>query len=76
MCLYRGVQPIKLGKLFTEHAIANMVAVTLLKEHHALQDGDLAIITKGDLMGTHGATNAMKIVEVGNMVEPQGQVDA
>jgi pyruvate kinase len=37
MCLYRGVQPIKLGKLFTEHAIANMVAVTLLKEHHALQ---------------------------------------
>jgi hypothetical protein len=25
------------------------------------------IITKGDLMGTGGGTNAMKIVEVGNM---------
>lgn len=76
MCLFRGVQPIKLEKLFTEHATANLVAVNLLKEHDALKDGDLAIITKGDLMGTHGATNAMKIVEVGNMVKPQGGVDA
>ncbi|HEY3487716.1 MAG TPA: pyruvate kinase, partial [Gammaproteobacteria bacterium] len=35
-CLYRGVQPIKLEKLFTDHATANMVAVKLLREHHAL----------------------------------------
>jgi hypothetical protein len=28
------------------------------------------IITKGDLMGDGGGTNAMKIVEVGNLVEP------
>jgi len=27
------------------------------------------IITKGDLMGTSGSTNALKIVEVGNLVE-------
>jgi pyruvate kinase len=26
------------------------------------------IITKGDLMGIHGGTNAMKIVKVGEMV--------
>ena len=32
-----------------------------------IADGDLVIITKGDLMGTGGGTNAMKIVEVGNM---------
>jgi pyruvate kinase len=30
-------------------------------------EGDLVIITKGDLMGTGGGTNAMKIVKVGDM---------
>jgi pyruvate kinase len=50
--------------------------VNLLKEHNVLADSDLAIITKGDLMGTHGATNAMKIVEVGNMIKPNSEVDA
>jgi pyruvate kinase len=35
----------------------------------AVRDGDLVIITKGDLMGKRGGTNAMKIVEVGNLAE-------
>ena len=70
-CLFRGVQPIKQSQLFTDHATANMVAINLLKQQGALKDGDLAIITKGDLIGSLGGTNAMKIVEVGNMIEPR-----
>ena len=30
-----------------------------------VRDGDLVIITKGDLAGVHGGTNAMKIIRVG-----------
>ena len=51
----------------TNHAEANMEAVELMKKLGSIKDGDLVIITKGDLMGTGGGTNAMKIVEVGNM---------
>ena len=36
-----------------------------------VRDGDLVIITKGDLMGVMGGTNAMKIVRVGDLVAPQ-----
>ncbi len=65
--LYRGVFPVYFPTVHTNHAEANMEAIELMKEHRTIADGDLVIITKGDLMGTGGGTNAMKIVEVGNM---------
>ncbi len=65
--LYRGVFPIYFPTIHTNHAEANEEAVELLKKHNAVIDGDHVVITKGDLMGTGGGTNAMKIVEVGNM---------
>ena len=65
--LYRGVFPVDFPTVHTNHAEANMEAVELMKKHGTIADGDLVIITKGDLMGTGGGTNAMKIVEVGNM---------
>jgi pyruvate kinase len=65
--LYRGVHPFKLGELLTDQTIANRKAVTVLKQKGIVQDGDLVIITEGDLMGLHGGTNVMKIVEVGKM---------
>ncbi|MCP4472227.1 MAG: pyruvate kinase [Gammaproteobacteria bacterium] len=65
--LYRGVFPVFFPTVHTNHAEANMEAIELMKEHRTIADGDLVIITKGDLMGTGGGTNAMKIVEVGNM---------
>jgi pyruvate kinase len=65
--LYRGVFPVYFPTVHTNHAEANMEAVELMKKHGTIEDGDLVIITKGDLMGTGGGTNAMKIVEVGNM---------
>ncbi len=68
--LYRGVYPVDFPIQTTSHARANITAVEILKKHHVVEDGDLVIITKGDLMGDGGGTNAMKIVEVGNLVQP------
>ncbi len=65
--LYRGVFPVYFPTVHTNHAEANQEAVELMKKRGTIADGDLVIITKGDLMGTGGGTNAMKIVEVGNM---------
>ena len=65
--LYRGVFPVYFPTIHTNHAEANQEAVELMQKAGTVADGDLVIITKGDLMGTGGGTNAMKIVEVGNM---------
>ena len=65
--LYRGVFPVYFPTIHTNHAEANQEAVELMKKRGAVEGGDLVIITKGDLMGTGGGTNALKIVEVGNM---------
>ncbi|MDJ0777832.1 MAG: pyruvate kinase [Gammaproteobacteria bacterium] len=65
--LYRGVFPIYFPTIHTNHAEANQEAVDLMHKRGTIADGDLVIITKGDLMGTGGGTNAMKVVEVGNM---------
>ncbi len=65
--LYRGVFPVYFPTVHTNHAEANQEAVELMLKQGTIADGDLVIITKGDLMGTGGGTNAMKIVEVGNM---------
>lgn len=68
--LYRGVYPVDFPIKATSHAQANLKAVEILQQYNVVEDGDLVIITKGDLMGSSGGTNAMKIVEVGNMIEP------
>jgi len=69
ICLYKGVQSIKLDKLEENHAQANMQVIALMRKIGTVKKGDLVIITKGDLLGTSGGTNAMKVVEVGNMIE-------
>jgi pyruvate kinase len=69
ICLYKGVQSIRLDKLEENHAQANMQVIGLMKEIGTVRKGDYVIITKGDLLGTSGGTNAMKVVEVGNMLE-------
>ncbi|MFT6372484.1 MAG: pyruvate kinase [Gammaproteobacteria bacterium] len=67
--LYRGVFPIYFPSIYNNHAEANQEAIDLMRKQKAVDDGDLVIITKGDLMGTNGGTNAMKIVEVGKMAK-------
>jgi len=66
--LYRGVYPISFDVSSTDHAQVNKEAIDELVRRGAVRDGDLVIITKGDLMGVHGGTNAMKIVRVGDLV--------
>jgi len=69
--LYRGVYPVSFDVASTDHAVVNKEAIDELVRRGAVRDGDLVIITKGDLMGMHGGTNAMKIVRVGDMVVPR-----
>ncbi len=68
--LVRGVYPIVFNVESTDHALVNKEAVDELVRRGAVRDGDLVILTKGDLMGVHGGTNAMKIVRVGDMITP------
>lgn len=70
--LYRGVYPVNFNVKSTDHAYVNLEVIDELMRRGAVRDGDLVIITKGDLMGVHGGTNAMKIVRVGDMAMPQG----
>ena len=69
--LYRGVYPLSFDIKTNDHAEANQEAVDELKRRGVVRDGDLVIITKGDLMGIHGGTNSMKIVRVGDSLIPE-----
>ncbi|MAQ72917.1 MAG: pyruvate kinase [Gammaproteobacteria bacterium] len=69
ICLYRGVYSIRLDKIEHDHARANKQVIKLMEKQGAVKKGDLVIITKGDLMGTSGGTNALKIVKVGKLLE-------
>ncbi|MCW8827578.1 MAG: pyruvate kinase [Gammaproteobacteria bacterium] len=66
--LYRGVYPVSFDVTAADHVELNREAIDELRRRGAVRDGDLVIITKGDLMGIHGGTNAMKIVKVGEMI--------
>lgn len=63
--LYRGVYPVSFDVTTPDHATVNKEAIDELVRRGAVRDGDMVIITKGDLMGVHGGTNAMKIITVG-----------
>jgi len=65
--LYRGVYPIPFSSETTDHAQVNRDAIDELVRRGAVREGDLVIITKGDLIGVHGGSNAMKIVRVGEL---------
>ncbi len=69
--LYRGVFPAPMNFLGKTHAQVNHAAVTVLKTCNEVEDDDLVILTKGDLMGVDGGTNAMKVLRVGHMVEEE-----
>lgn len=62
--LYRGVYPLPFDVASPSDADRDVIGE--LVKFGAVQEGDMVIITKGDLMGTHGATNTMKIVKVGS----------
>lgn len=67
MALYRGVYPIPFDATHIDRRVINQAAVDELQKRGILKEGDLVIITKGDLIGVHGRTNSMKIVTVGSL---------
>ncbi|MDQ2994922.1 MAG: pyruvate kinase [Pseudomonadota bacterium] len=68
MCLYRGVYPIEFDVTNKNRDEVNREAVAELEKRGHVKKGDLVIITKGDHMGVLGGTNAMKIVQVGEVI--------
>jgi len=69
--LFRGVFPAPMDFLGKTHAQVNHAAVTVLQRSKEVEDNDLVILTKGDLMGVDGGTNAMKVLRVGHMLEEE-----
>ena len=59
--LYRGVYPVPFDVTHTDHARVNKEVVDELLRRGTVRNGDLVIITKGDLAGVLGGTNAMKV---------------
>lgn len=66
MALYRGVYPIPFDATHIDRRTLNQSAAWELQTRGILKEGDLVIITKGDLIGVHGRTNSMKIFTVGS----------
>ncbi len=64
--MYRGVYPVSFEITSTNHAQINKEAVDELRRRGTVRDGDLIIITMGEVIGKDGGTNAMKIIRVGD----------
>jgi pyruvate kinase len=63
--LYRGVYPIEFEEVSEIDTLqANQLMIRKLLQRGAISEGDLVILTKGDLKGLSGETNLMKIVHV------------
>ncbi|WP_022949029.1 pyruvate kinase [Methylohalobius crimeensis] len=62
--LYRGVYPIYFEFNTTEHVELNKAGLRKLLDCRAVTEEDQVVITKGDLTGVSGGTNALKIVKV------------
>ena len=60
--LYRGVYPVDFDVMLTDSAHANQEIINTLLRCGAVSQGDLVIITKGDLSGISGGSNSMKII--------------
>ncbi|MGR9087975.1 MAG: pyruvate kinase [Gammaproteobacteria bacterium] len=69
--LYRGVFPIYFQiQPNQDHVEVNRGIVKELRKWNKAKDGDKFIITKGDLNGVEGGTNALKVIIVGQGLTP------
>lgn len=68
--IYRGVFPVAFTHESMDHANVNKEILAKLKARGGAKDGETFIITKGDLTGTKGGTNAIKIVTLGEGLTP------
>ena len=70
MTIYRGVFPVFYTLEKQDHAQVNREILEELKRFNQASLGDKFIITKGDLTGQEGGTNALKVVIVGEGLTP------
>ncbi len=68
--LFRGVFPILFKNYTDDHAELNRRIVNVMRERGLVENGSQIVITKGDLTGVKGGTNALKIVRVGEGLTP------
>jgi pyruvate kinase len=68
--LYRGVFPVLFKHDSPDHVAVNKAIIDKLKRRKQVEKGDRVIITKGDLTGVQGGTNALKVVCVGERLTP------
>ncbi|MCI0667350.1 MAG: pyruvate kinase [Methylococcaceae bacterium] len=69
--LLRGVHPLRFKVDTMSHAVLNKAAIEELEARGLVSKGDLVILTKGDLTGVPGGTNAMKIIRIGDELIPE-----
>jgi pyruvate kinase len=67
MTLYRGVYPVQFNVMEFKTEEINKAAIAQMQKLNFAHTGDLVILTKGDHTGILGGTNAMKILQVGNV---------
>lgn len=72
--LYRGVYPVDFVLEHTDHTLANIEMVDELKRRGVVSDGDIVLLTKGDIE-THGSTNGMKIIRVGHYASSKDRLE-
>ncbi len=65
--LFRGVQTVAFDNTGLESSEINRKVIDFLKDNEVVQDGDFIIQSKGDT-NTHGGTNTMKILQVGQPI--------
>jgi len=68
--LYRGVFPVYFTYAEQDHVEVNQNIVSELRRWNRAKEGDKFIITKGDLTGVKGGTNALKVITVGEGLTP------
>jgi pyruvate kinase len=68
--MYRGVYPVSFDVMGMNSQKANEEVIEELERRGAVRNGDLVIITKGDLNGVQGGTNVMKVLRVGEHMFP------
>jgi pyruvate kinase len=68
--IYRGVFPVYFTHESMDHVNVNNDILNKLRKRKLAEQGDTFIITKGDLTGEEGGTNAIKVVTVGKGLTP------
>jgi len=67
--LYRGVYPISFNeKGISDHHVLNREIVKEFLQRKLVDETDMVILTKGDLTGHTGGTNALKIARVSDLL--------